>query len=193
MENKTNSIVHALYLEYTGRKGNLLDSAMLAKAGCDHLKDDERLYALIHLLRLYSFIGYYPIFEEVMAKTILLRCSEKEDVRIDLDKFVTELDKAEEYLKVISLFAKFENVADKRLAVFNELNSYYSEGKDFNNMLNSYLNPKSFDRESLVNVHKKISSFLRKYDKSDDDVEVTDNILDIIFSEVKEDLDEILA
>ena len=192
MENKTNSIVHALYLEYTGRKGSLLDSAVLAKAGCDKLKDDERLYALIHLVRLYALSGYYPVFEEVMAKSIALKNAEKEEIRIDLEKFVTELDKAEEYLKAIASFSKFKQVQDRRLAIFNELNTYYSEGKDFNNMLSTYLNPKDYEKSNLENALSKIKSYLRKYDKSDNDIEITDNILDVVFSEVKQDIEEML-
>ena len=186
----TNGIIHSLFLEYTGRKSTLLDSAVLAKASTDILKPDEKVYALISIVKLYVLAGFTPKLNEANILDIVLVKSGSQNVEIETQVFTTEKDKAVELLKAVAYQSKFENVEDKKLAVYQELKNYYSIGKDFNSILNNFCSGKNVSDDVINNAIKSLKKYIKEYVNAVDLVD-KDNLINIVMSEVLEDLEEI--
>ena len=192
-QSKTNGIIHAMYLEYTGRKSTLLDSAVLAKASTDVLKDDEKVYALISVIKLYALAGFVPHVSVELSKKITMVNADKEEVIVDTEAFATEKDKAVELLKAVASQNIFRGVVDKKMAVFKELKSYYEEGKDFNSLINAFCSGKTVDVSVLDVAIKAFKKFIKDFHKEDTTIIDDNNLINVVMSEVLEDLEEIKA
>ena len=184
------SVIYSVYLEYKGRKASLMDTASAVKASTIALQDDEILYTIVSLGRLYAFAGYLPISTDTKEKEVVL---EKNDVTIsiDIDNIQTIKDRAMMLLTAISKLPKYDSIPDRLRGVMDDLDGYYKQGKDFDSMLNHYLRGEDVAKKDIQNSISSIRDFLQYFQG---DVAINDkNIIHLAFSEVLEDLEEILT
>lgn len=187
-----NAIVYSLYCEYTGRRGTILDTACLAKANSVNLKDDEKVYALINVVKSYVFAGFVPEYEDIKAKRIKLINAEKEEIIIDLATFTTKRDYAGILLRALARQVKYKTATDKMSAMYQDLKTFYDNGKEFMSMLNQMLSAKDVDTNMLMVARLRLKEFLDQYAKDIERDSYNDNMINVVVSEVTEDIDEIL-
>lgn len=188
-----NAIAYAIYQDYMGKKSSILDSACLAKASVDKMKEDEKVYSLISIMRLYLFAGFAPIFEDVSSKVIVLRRGEGEDLLFDLPTYDSEKERVEELINALSMQPELDNVGDRKLAIFKELQTYYGCGKEFTTMLNNYLAGNNVSTKVIERAIDVCGKFLDQYSENMQEDKSSDNMVNVVISETKEDLEEIVA
>lgn len=187
-----NSIAYAVYLDYMGKKSSIMDSVCLARARVDKMKEDEKVYSLISIMRLYLFAGFIPVFENVESSVIKLRNGE-EEIIFDLPNYDSEKERVVELINAIAMQPEFDSEPDRMIAVFKELKTYYDMGKEFTTMLNNYLAGSKIENGVIAKAIESCTDYLEQYSTELQENDKTDNMTNVVISEAKEDLEEILA
>jgi hypothetical protein len=145
---------------------------------------------MVSLGRLYAFAGYLPHSTDTKEKEVVL---ERDGINIvlDIDNIKTLKDRAMSLLTAVSYQTKYDNLPDRLRGVMDDLDGYYKVGKDFDSMLNDYLRGEHVSEGIIASSITAIKEFLTYFNG---DVAMEDkNIIHLAFSEVLEDLEEILT
>ncbi len=181
--------IYSIYLGYMGRKGSLMDTASAHKASSLRLQDDEIVYTMVTLGKLYAFAGYLPVGTNLKEKEVWLK-SDKDEVVIDIDNIVTAKDRSMALLQAVSCQSAYNKYPDRVRGVMDDLDLIYKDGKDFNSLINRYVSGKALGKEKLSEIKVAIQEFLKIFA---DAVEHYDrNIIHLSFSEVLEDIDDMI-
>ncbi len=186
----TDATVYSVYLQYMGRKASLLDTASAVKASTVMLQDDDILYTMVSLGKLYAYAGYLPIVTNIKEKEVELSNS-SDSVILDIDHIKTAKDRSMALLTAVSYQPKYASAADRLRGVMDDLTVIYKDGKDFDTLLNRHLRGKYVSLDSLTQARTKILDFLQ-YFKGEVDTD-DKNIIHLAFSEVLEDIEEIIS
>ena len=186
-----NAIVYSLFLEYTGKKSSLLDSACLYKASTEEMKDNDRVYTLINVARLYAFAGFYPVYDaESLTRLKFVR--KNEEKIIDLSNFVSEKDGVLLIIDAIASQPQYKDAHDPKLEIYKSLKDYYDLGKDFDYMFINLLQGIDVELSVLKSAVRHYIEYIDAYSKDESEKINDDNLVNVVMSEVLEDLQELI-
>ena len=186
-----NAIAYSIYCDYLGKKNSLLNAVSVAKASGTMLEESEKLYELIEIAKLYAFAGFAPFSCDISKKEIYIEnVNNKTQLTLDLDKLYSQKDAVTSLFTAISYLPKYITKEEPLRAVMSDLTELYSEGKEFEDLIFK-LNSK-IDKELLKNIIAKISKFLDKNFNKEEYSKEDKNYINVIYSEVSEDLDELI-
>lgn len=188
-----NAIAYSIYCEYLGKKNSILNAVSSLKASNTELKDNEKLYSLIEIARIYAFAGFVPVDCSIERREVYAE-NVKGGMQLTfaIDSVITQKDGIDAMLKAISYLPKYLDHNDPMLAVMQELTKLYGEGKEFDDLILSINNAKH-DKKILTEVVSRTKTFVNKHFNVDKVDKSDKNFINVIFSEVVEDLEEILA
>ena len=85
--------IYPLYCEYYGKKSPLMDTVSKLKANNLELADNEKVYALIEIIKLYCFAEFSPVSTVLKEKQVVLKHRiTKEEIVFDFDDIKTQKD-----------------------------------------------------------------------------------------------------
>lgn len=185
--------IYPIYCEYFGKKNVLMDTISKVKANNMDLFDNEKVYALIEIMKLYALAKFVPVATELKKKEITLRNFEtKEELLFDFDNIVSQKDNSVAVLKALTYQPKYSSHKDSYRAVMEDLRNYYHKDKDFDDLVGDILDKNNIDSLTIEKSMKGVKKFL----KDNEDVmlgeKLDNNLTNLVFSEVKEDLEEYL-
>ncbi len=170
-----------------------MDTISKVKANNMDLFDNEKVYALIEIMKLYALAKFVPVATELKKKEITLRNFEtKEELLFDFDNIVSQKDNSVAVLKALTYQPKYSSHKDSYRAVMEDLRNYYHKDKDFDDLVGDILDKNNIDSLTIEKSMKGVKKFL----KDNEDVmlgeKLDNNLTNLVFSEVKEDLEEYL-
>jgi len=180
--------IYTVYLGYKGRKCSLMDTASALKASTIMLQDDEIVYTMVTLGKLYAFAGYLPESTDIKEKSVTLT-NGINIVVLDIDNIQSAKDRSMAILTAMSYQTKYDACADRIRGVMDDLDELYKKGKDFDTLVNVALRAEDLSISALSKLKDSIIDFLKFFK---DNIEYYDkNIIHLAYSEVVEDIDEI--
>jgi len=183
--------IYPIYCEFFGKKNALMDTISKVKANNLDLLDNEKVYALIEIVKLYALAKYVPVVTYLKNKLIILKNMEtKEEISFDFDDIKTQKDYSVAVLTALSYQEKYSSHKDPNRAVMEDLRNYYIATKNFDDLLNDVLKKENINKNIAEKSLKAVKHFLKEYTEEMLNDNVDNNITNIVFSEVKEDLEE---